>query len=167
MIVTNGVVEFERVTRPADYESKRGKVSLSFAVEDSEDAEAVVERVGAMAMRRALTMVGEVLQGEVVQPRRVTKTPPKPVTEEVPDPTVPGAEAVSDAVSTSTVEELKPVTDAMLDAAVHKARAKNIMPDQIKAEILKFTGQPGVSMKSLDQEKRPLLIAAIEALRAT
>lgn len=58
MIITGGTLEFGRVVKPADYESKAAKVILSFGVDDGEDAEATIERVKAMAMRHALEMVG-------------------------------------------------------------------------------------------------------------
>lgn len=58
MQITNGKVTFERAVRPADYETKRAIVELSFTVADGEDAGAVVERVGQIAQEKALQLVG-------------------------------------------------------------------------------------------------------------
>jgi len=160
MTVTNGSVECERVRCPADFESKRAKVMLSFAVDAGEDVSAIIANVGELAKHRVLMMVGEApapVPARVARPPKAAVEPAPVPVQELPDLTV----AVPDGSST---DEPKVITDAMLDAAIKKARAGNVSPDQIKTAILGFTAQPGVSVKSLDQEQRPLFIAKIEAL---
>lgn len=163
MNITNGVVEFERVARPADFESKRAKVSLSFAIADGEDAASVSARVGDMA---AVEVYRLLARPEKVEPVKPPVTKPPPAATEVKTPTVP--DPIADAPTVvSTVEEAAPpaVTDAHLDAAVRKARERTVTPDQIKAAILGYTKQPGVSMKSLDPPARAALVAALDALK--
>ncbi len=58
MNVTNGVVEYGRVTKPADYESKSAKVSLSFAVDDGADPAEVTAKVFDMAVAEVHRRLG-------------------------------------------------------------------------------------------------------------
>lgn len=169
MNITNGQVEFERVTRPADFESKRAKVVLSFAIADGEDAEAVVANVGEMAKRRALTLVGEV-QAPAAKP---AARPPK-AAEEIPpnlDLMVPPQTPTGS--DTSTVEgnsqSASPdVTDAVLKAAFIAARERHVTGDQINEAVFRHTQIVGAKSHTLDltDPRRRLLLADIEALKA-
>lgn len=56
--VTNGVVEYGRTVKPADYESKSAKVSLSFAIEDGSDPEGAVATVMDMCIAEVHSRLG-------------------------------------------------------------------------------------------------------------
>lgn len=74
MTVTNGVVEYERVVRPADFESKRAKVSLSFAVEDGSDTASVVAKVMNMAVAEVHRRLGINVEASGAQETVPTRT---------------------------------------------------------------------------------------------
>lgn len=185
-VVTNGSVEIERSLRPADYENKKAKVSLSFAIEEGEDAAAVVERVAAMAHDRVMAMLRRpetvappvatfngvplVKDDESKKPYHGAMPPPAAAQEPTAAPNPPPAASqntpatVPETAATTSAEAAPTITDAQLDTAVFDARGRNVTPEQIKGVILTFTGQPGVSMKALGQEQRPAFLAAIKAL---
>lgn len=56
--VTNGTIEYERVVRPADFESKRFKVSLSFAIDDGSDPAAATAQVADLAVAEVHRRLG-------------------------------------------------------------------------------------------------------------
>lgn len=56
--VTSGRVVYSRTVQPAQYESKRAEVELSFVLEDGEDAPAVIREIGAAARVECLRLVG-------------------------------------------------------------------------------------------------------------
>jgi hypothetical protein len=172
--ITNGTVS--RTFKPADYEARM--VSLSFTLDPGDDVEACVAQGMAMAERQARGLPAHAVAH--VEPIKQPRRPPAVVLAPAPepaaaDPIAPVAQesgavtivgsAVQKEEGVADTSTVSLVTDAVLDAAVKKARAGNIAPDQIKAAILTFTEQPGVSMKSLDQDKRVLLVAAIEELK--
>lgn len=133
MTVTNGIVEYARTTRPADFESKNAKVTLSFVVEEGSDPAPVVAKVMDMAVgevHRRLGIEGVPLWkavglpadpgGEVVvdvtavnAPKgRRAKAPPAEVP--VADPTIvaPGEPAsVGATAATTTAPTATPTTD--------------------------------------------------------
>lgn len=169
MNITNGQVEFERVTRPADFESKRAKVVLSFAIADGEDAEAVVANVGEMAKRRALTLVGELNPAQARKEQTVASRPPK-AAEEAPNPQMPTGSDTStvEGNSQSALPDEKPVTDAVLKAAFIAARERHVTGDQINEAVFRQTQIVGAKSHTLDltDPRRRLLLAEIEALKA-
>jgi len=55
---TGGQVTYERTVRPADYESKKASVVLSFNVDEGQDIQAVLDDVSKLAMTQAHKMVG-------------------------------------------------------------------------------------------------------------
>lgn len=56
--VTSGRVVYSRTVQPAQYESKRAEVELSFVIEDGEDLEAAAREVGEAARRQNLGLLG-------------------------------------------------------------------------------------------------------------
>jgi hypothetical protein len=58
MTITNGTVAYERNVRPADFESKKASVTLSFTVEDGSDPAPVVAKVFAMAVAEVHRRLG-------------------------------------------------------------------------------------------------------------
>lgn len=56
--ITSGRVVYSRTVQPADYESKRGEVELSFVLEDGEEAADAVRAAGAIARAEALALIG-------------------------------------------------------------------------------------------------------------
>lgn len=166
MNITNGQVEFERVMRPADFESKRAKVVLSFAIADGEDAEAVVANVGEMAKRRALTMVGELNPAQARKEQTVASRPPK-AAEEAPNPQTPTGSDTS-TVEGNSQSASPDVTDAVLKAAFIAARERHVTGDQINEAVFRQTQIVGAKSHTLDltDPRRRLLLAEIEALKA-
>lgn len=55
--ITGGSVSFTRTIRPADFESKSATVTLSFALDEGEDA-GFIDEVSSMAKEKALAAVG-------------------------------------------------------------------------------------------------------------
>lgn len=55
--ITGGRVTFERTVRPADFESKKAIVELSFSNEDNQSIQEVLDVVGSMARNKALELV--------------------------------------------------------------------------------------------------------------
>ncbi len=172
--ITNGSITIERTLRPADFEAKKASVTLSFAIDEGEDAAEVVKRIGAMAHDRMLAMLRrpeQVVEIGANQLGRPIK-PPAAVQEPTAAENPPSVSAVSQSTSAgqtpSDISAPTPeITDAHLDAAVRKARSRNVQPDQIKGAIFALTQTVGASMKSLDQAKRPLLVAALDGLTAS
>lgn len=74
MNITNGTVEIERQVRPADYESKKVKVALSFAIDEAEKAEHVIEHVAAMAHDHVMAALKRV-ETAVIGKKEPTATP--------------------------------------------------------------------------------------------
>lgn len=120
MNITNGTCEYGRTTRPADFESKSAKVSLSFAIEDGSDPEGAVSKVMDMCIaevhsRLGLTSLPAVAVNPVTGQHMAAKVElpkvekPKPAAKppvEVPviNPTVPAASLGSSAPpSTATL----------------------------------------------------------------
>ena len=173
MQVTNGTVEFERVTRPADFESKRGKVVLSFTIDEGEDAEAVVGRVGEIAIARALSMVGE--KPVQAPPREVVAKAPKPPVVVAQEPTAaatPPAEADTASGSSAPVEAdpaqpesaPAPITDQQITDAINAALGKGVQGPDIRKTVDRVVGIVGASVYSLGNEKRQEAVDAIAAL---
>jgi hypothetical protein len=59
MQITNVKVSFERMVRPADFESARAAVELSAVVDEGEDAAAVSAELLGLAKKQALAAVGK------------------------------------------------------------------------------------------------------------
>lgn len=68
-MITNGTVEYSRRVRTGDFEHKDAKVSLSFAFDPADDADAALKRIGQLAVARAHEMVGDAVPaGDAVSP---------------------------------------------------------------------------------------------------
>jgi len=193
--ITNGTVEFERVLRPADFESKRVKVTLSFAVGDDEDPAAATARVGDMAHAEIFRMLAKKEQAvsAVVKPPKVE--PPREVAQENPttnpdaatadqsiktatpatttsdppvvvEPVAPSTAPIGDASPSDIVEVANP-TDAELQAACQRARSRGCTPDQLKELIATMVPQPGMRVVHItDPAGRAAALAKIDALQA-
>lgn len=100
MNVTNGIVEYERVVKPADYESKRFKVSLSFAIDDGADAAAATAKIGDLVVAEVHRRLGlpapaavaeRELPPELPKQGRRARTPPPAEAVPQANPTEPSA----------------------------------------------------------------------------
>lgn len=58
MQITGGTIVFARVIQPAQYESKKAEVTLTFALSEGEQIGDYLDQVGSMAQNKALEMVG-------------------------------------------------------------------------------------------------------------
>ena len=175
--VTNGTIEFERQLRPADYENKRAKVTLSFAVDDNDDPATAMAIVADLAWAQVFKTLRKPETAPVAPPAQsapkpaVTK-PPAAVKPAVVEPTAPEQPpAVEQDQREQNSEPQEPegsilpvVTDQEIDKVIFGARGRGVSPEQIKAEIYKATGVVGQSVKTLDQEKRPAFVETIKAL---
>lgn len=150
MTITNGTVELERSVRPADFETRRVRVSLSYTVDDGADPAAITAAVGDMAFAEIWR---QLRRSETARPAASPKEDHQQEHVVAPDPAVPPVE-----------EDAPTITDAHLVAAVTKARGRKISPEQIKGVRDSFVEQVGMSMTTLPQEKRPAFVAALEAL---
>lgn len=160
MTVTNGTVEFERVVRPADFESKRVKVSLTYAIGEDTDAATVAAAVGDMAHAEVMRMLRKP-ETKVVPAAKPVAEPPKGATSPPPPADPPPA---AEPPSLPAAEE-KPITDDELNTLFKQARARGVSGDQIKKEVNKLVAQPGMLSYTLDQPKRAVLVDAIKALK--
>lgn len=187
MTITNGVVEYERVTRPADFESKRAKVSLSFAIEDGSDPAAVVAKVMGMAVGQVHVTVGlaprevppAVVEAKIEaakqeKAKRTAKTPPAEVASLEIKHTENTVVEVVDLDPTAIVEPVAaepaaddgPVeySDHDLKSAVHLAIEKKVGNEEVVKLIREFTGVPGKRIPDIPKEKRADFIARLKAM---
>jgi hypothetical protein len=58
MQITGGRVVYSRTVQPAQYESKRGEVELTFVLAEGEDLGAALDEVADLVKAKALDMVG-------------------------------------------------------------------------------------------------------------
>ena len=122
--ITNGSVEIERQVRPADYESKKVKVALSFVIDEAEKAEHVIEHVAAMAhdhVMAALKRVESVVAGK----KEPTAAVNPPSTVSSGSPASPGP---SDVVSSTPAASLGAVAAAVSAPAASAASGSVTSP---------------------------------------
>lgn len=180
MNITNGTVEIERQVRPADYESKKVKVALSFAIDEAEKAEQVIEHVASMAhdhVMAALKRVESVVAGKR-EPTAAVNPPPV-----VTIPQTPSLGAVAASVSAPVPVE-KPtgvvasvsgsssiITDAqvleVIQAVLNRAGAdKEAVNRKVVDTISEMVGAVGASFRSIpaDDPRRGQLIDKLNSL---
>jgi hypothetical protein len=58
MQITGGRVVYSRTVQPAQYESKKAEVELSFVLAEKEELGDALERVGVLVHKQVLEMVG-------------------------------------------------------------------------------------------------------------
>src|SRR5579885_1580858 len=176
MQITNGIVEFQRQRRTADYEHKKATVSLSFVVNDGENPDDEITNVAARAVAQALSMVGEKSPAKLAvepaskpEPKPVQRTPKIVEVVELPEPTV--APAVEEPQPPKpAVEEPQPeITDAMLQQACARKNEELMSKGEpagirIKQLIVSMTGDPLKPVYTLDQTKRAEFIKRLKAL---
>ena len=163
MTITNGTVEYGRVTKPADYESKSAKVMFGFAVAEGADPAAITDHVMSLAVAEVHKRLGLAIENDDayrrgMQAQRDVATqaavahnmtqlsvgvPPEP------------------AITNGNV-----ITDADMDAVVAELVGGGVTPTQVKTVIVEFTGMPGQSMRTLDQAKRSAFVTALKVLKA-
>lgn len=192
MVITGGTVEFSRTVKPADYESKGAKVVLSFGIDEGEDTQSVLERVSAIAMRHALSMVGElpaklawveVPATTVEKPKRQSRKPVDPATiEEIAERVEPGRPPETEAVDEGT-RSVDPAAIEDIEEAPAEAAAIVISPKDLAAAcaekreavgvgydvmaVRKLIGEyaaPGIGMSNIPPEKRQAFLDALKAL---
>ena len=118
MTVTNGAVEYERNVRPADFESKKAKVTLSFVVEDGSDPAAVVAKVMDMAVsevHRRLGLASTQGLAEVFEQKVEADKGKRIQRAKAPPAEVPVAGPTSEAASPPAEVAVSPVVDATSD----------------------------------------------------
>lgn len=160
MSITNGTIVVERVTRPADFESKRVSVSLSFTIEEGEAADDWISRIGVLAHTKMMEMLRRPEAASVSnvrdQPKPV-KVPPKAAAEPVEAPTsaTPLPEQSGDPI----------ITDDAMMKACQRTTARLHSPAQTRAVISKFVDKVGMSVISIPQGERAEFVAMLDALK--
>lgn len=182
MTVTNGTVEYARTTRPADFESKQAKVTLSFNIEDGSDTGAVVANVFDLAVAEVHRRLGLAPVQQQSVKRQAKPAPAAEVPAENP-PVSPaetgGADhanagapsAASDDPTEIEIPETEPkerepiqITDKDLQHAIHLARQAHVAGKQINEVTLSITGVVGKGYSTLTQEQRVEWLARVKAL---
>ena len=161
MVVTNGQITYERTVRPADFESRKWKVEFSFAVDDGEDAAMAAARVADIAEREVHKRLGlavDAAQQPPKAPARPPARPPTPATAPVPEP---------EPATVQPAEPVVPITDVMIDAACRAATRRLNGPDETVKVCRSFYDEGMTSIRQVAQEKRPALMAALNALGAS
>lgn len=195
MNITNGTVEIERVLRPADFESKRVKVALSFAIDEAEEAAHVIEHVGQMAHDKLMGMLHR------VESRLYGTSPAAAALPEVKAENAAKAEklaagptlgAVATAVSAPTTTTTTPsgsdtsnvaagnppaspepapaITDAQVLASIQAVAGRfqgSYDPDMVKKVIWKHAGAVGASYTTIPatDPRRQALLDELNAMK--
>lgn len=163
MNITNGTVEFSHPVKLADYQIKHAKVSLSYTVAEGEDAEAVIDRVHATVFAKTMELLSKMLvsnKADVRDKPVQAKQPPKAAVE-----IVGGDHAVHDE---PMAEEVAIVTDDALVKACQRTTKRLGGPQHTKDVIAEYVEgyMPGMSVRSIVQEKRAAFIEALDALKS-
>ncbi|MGE3279713.1 MAG: hypothetical protein AB7H90_03355 [Alphaproteobacteria bacterium] len=193
ILVTNGTIEYGRTVKPADYENKSAKVTLSFAVEEGSDPATVISTVYDIAVaevHRRLGLAAPVNTAKVETPKRIAgqdkkeaAAAPQPDPISVPAPTAAETAAPSSAPPATathveasdplaiTAPEPAPVTPAVItdvDLRVAAAQAveRKVPVTAIHGLTHKYTGVVGKSMTEIPQEQRPDFLKELKELRA-
>lgn len=192
MTITNGTVEYERTVRPADFESKKAKVSLSFAVEDGSDPAPVVAKVMDMAVAEVHRRLGLAVDYPQVDVAKVAaektkraKAPPAEVPAENPT-VVAGTASTADVTNAPSDDDPAAIgdpepdaeqeivyTDKDLHMAVHTAIEHKAGNKKIVDLVVEFTNPPGTpageripgkSMTTIEQDRRGEFLARLKAM---
>lgn len=142
MRITNGSATFERVRRPADYESAKSGIILAFVIDDDEDADTAIAAAAVCAKRHALAQLAS--RTETVAPTPVAKVAEVAEVAEVAPP------AITDA-------DLNKALQASMDAAPDRsARAA-----QLRGLVARYTGDPLKKVYAIAADERPGFLAAV------
>ena len=124
--VTNGTVEYSRTIRPADYEGKTPKVSLSFTVAEGSSPEAVALKVMGIAfsvVERALATRPEQDVAPVEKLKQTKAKPVEPVIEESFETVVEGDTEEDDILGPPPGEVIHIVSDAEMHSQAQRTSA--------------------------------------------
>ena len=184
--ITGGRVVYGRTVQPAQYESKKAEVELTFGVEEGGDLGGFLDETAALAMAKAHEMVG--MKSEAKKP--APKAPPQTATATAPQGQKEAAAAKMNAKdkaapkdeidlgdtkpAISTGEERidpdgldlgpAPLTDKdLLEVVSAKMREIN-NPKAIKDVREKYVKVP-MGIKDIPQDKRAAFIADVKALK--
>lgn len=166
-MITDGSVTFERTTRPADFESKKASVTLTFTVEPGEDASLVAAEVGLIAQTLGLAMVGLPKVEAPKRTRRAAAASAEALEQARQDPPQPDPVAIAEPEAAAPIEAA-PVTDKDLADACGATRQRLAAKgyDAI-ADIRKLVSEYAApSHRSVDipQEKRAAFLDALKSL---
>lgn len=192
MQITNGTVAFSRVVKVEDYGvNKKADVSLTFSLDEGDDAQAALDHVGRLVMAR----VGAMLDGKAPAPLNQSLTAPNTAEPEKPvqrklrqspakiaaavekasnpnaseqvdiEDVIPAADAAAVDDFDLPVEPVKEITDVDLKDAAGRKNAQLKDPVKIRALIASF-GEPGkpFQMCEIPQPKRQEFLDKLKAL---
>lgn len=192
MTITNGTVCYERNVRPADFESKKASVTLSFAVAEDSDPAPVVTKVMDLAVSEVHRRLGiAVPAGQQPAPVMEADKGKRIQRAKVPPAEVPAGNASSPHGSIATAftpavaddpaaigdpeagileltkeQEVPVVTDKQLrDAVNYAVGEKKVATKAIVDLISEFNDRvPGKNIPAIAQDRRSDFLARLKAL---
>lgn len=188
MTITNGSVTFGRTIKTADYESKKGEITLHFTIDEGEAVEVAIDGIARNAQQHVLRLLA---QPEVIsdrdpsEPKKATKREPR---HEIADKAVkqalaetraePTAEEFDPLMAAPAAKEFDPlmaapaakaepeITDGDLGQIVNETRSRGVSPETIKKIRDNYTAKPGMVFATLDQPARRKAVAELRAAPA-
>ena len=155
--ITDIIVRFERTIQPKDYESAKVCVELRAAVEGDSDAQATLDRVGAMAKNKALEMLGlKSAPAETVAPAAASPEP------EAPKQTRTRKAKDTPAVDPAAIVDTPPVAETTDQAVVEDPAA---IVEETPAAVSEEWEAPGPAVDITDVELNERLSKKNQALR--
>lgn len=187
--IIGGKITFGRTVNPAQYESKKAEVEISFVVAEGEDFHQIAQEAAAFAEAKALEMVGlKPIPKVAVAPPKATETkeeyaerakaeeaklpPPlkRPPGRPPSKPTVPAADELDDAPAEDVevaelVEPAKAITDKDLTDAITRQQHKINNAPEIRKLIAKFNNEVlGKQSRDIPQPRRAEFLMELSQL---
>ena len=126
--ISGGAVTFGRTVNLGDYNSKKAEVMLTFALDEGEAADAVIEEVAREVMTKCLAMVG-------VGAPAIPKTAPRPMTALADDGArAEAAEGVKEAAAAALTAKEKAEAKERAKAANTAKKPSLDIPESLKRE---------------------------------
>jgi hypothetical protein len=155
MQIISGRVVFARTVQPAQYESKRAEVELSFVLAEGDDVGMAVELASHEAMSAVLQMVG--LKPGLNPLEKPKQMPPKPVTTEAPK--------TETASPTAAPDEVPSVPTTITAEQLNQLNTLIIATDTDVDKLMEHLGHKGTELHSLPADKFEAALAALKAKR--
>lgn len=186
--IIGGKITFGRTVNPAQYESKKAEVEISFVVAEGEDFHQIAQEAAAFAEDKALEMVGlldKPIPKVAVAPPKATDTkeeyaerakaeeaklpPPlkRPPGRPPSKPTAPTADELDDAPveDVETAEPAKAITDKDLTDAITRQQHKINNAPEIRKLIAKFNNEVlGKQSRDIPQSRRAEFLLELSRL---
>lgn len=184
--IIGGKITFGRTVNPAQYESKKAEVEISFVVAEGEDFHQIAQEAAAFAEAKALEMVGlKPIPKAAAAPTKAAETkeeyaerakaeeaklpPPlkRPPGRPPSKPTAPVADELDDAPveDVETAEPAKAITDKDLTDAITRQQHKINNAPEIRKLIAKFNNEVlGKQSRDIPQPRRAEFLMELSRL---